>query len=97
MVTKFWTKLGFEDLNLDIKKFLSSSILFSSMLNPAAILWPPPLIRIPFCLAAKIARPISNPKTDRQEPFAILLLDEITMVGLKNLSFIHLFAAHLAF
>ena len=35
-----------------------------------------------------MARPISNPNIDLQEPLAILLVDEITMVGLRNFSLI---------
>ena len=52
--------------------------MFSSLiLKPPAILCPPPLIKILFCVAAKITAPISNPRIVLAEALPILSFKEI--------------------
>ena len=45
-----------------------SSSLSRATVKPAAMAWPPPLIRIPSAVAARTAEPISTPATERSEP-----------------------------
>ena len=76
------------DLNFLNTNSLNSLILIMSILKPAAILWPPPLISKPLCTAPIIVDPKSNPGIDLPEPFPVFLLTEMIIVGLLNFSFI---------
>ena len=56
--------------------------------KPPAILCPPPFINNFILKADKIIEPISKPTIDLADAFPILLVIEIIIVGLLNLSLI---------
>ena len=67
--------------------FLKDFKLFLSKVNPAAILWPPPLIINLLSKAFLITKPISKPEIDLAEPFNKFCELVITIAGLLKISF----------
>ena len=80
------SKFKLIDLNFLRTNSLNSSIFFISIVNPAAILCPPPATNNPAWTAPIITDPISNPYIDLADPLPRSDMTEIIIVGLLNFS-----------